>query len=338
MIGFLKMIEEGKLNYKQQRAKIDTNYSILASFDMSQNKEILLGDKSEMRKCRFCGKTTPYVSFESDAHAVPHLIGNRVLKTLYECDNCNKQLFSKMEEQFDAYMRFYHVFCHVSRNGNTVNSYKCNSKSNASIRVSEEWTDINCCVGEDLSTVVNQQNKTITFSGVRSYIPLAVFKAIVKMALSIMPDSDIDNFKDTLKWLRTSHIQLYHLNLSIRIYEGLHDFNGECMIYKRKDNNKENVPRYLFGLKYNNLFIQISIPLCEENLTIENHIQELLIPCQMDAEGNRYLHFINDMSSSNKVSKEKVSITLSCGGFTWDEEAFNDLKKQNNSPIPIVIR
>jgi hypothetical protein len=39
------MNEEGKLNYKQQRAKIDANYSILVSFDISQNKEILLGDK-----------------------------------------------------------------------------------------------------------------------------------------------------------------------------------------------------------------------------------------------------------------------------------------------------
>ena len=332
------MSEEGKLNYKQQRAKIDSNYSILAFFDMSQNKEILLGNKSETRKCRFCGKSTPDVSFESDAHAVPHLIGNRVLKTLYECDSCNKQLFSKMEEQFDAFMRFYHVFCHVSRNGNTVNSYKCNSKSKASISISDEWTDINCCVGEDLSTQVNLQDKTITFSGVRSYNPLAVFKAIVKMALAIVPESDIDNFEDTLRWLMTPSIQLSHLKLSIRLYEGLHDFNGECMIYKRKEDHKGNVPRYLFGLKYNNLFIQISIPLCKENVSIEDHIQELLIPCQMDAEGNRYLHFINDMSSNKKVSKEKVSITFNYGDLTWDEEALNDLKKQNSSPIPIVIK
>ena len=332
------MKEVGKMNYEDQCARINANYSIIADYDMSHNKEILLGDKSETRKCRFCGKSTPDVSFESDAHAVSHFIGNRVLKTLYECDSCNKQLFAKMEEQFDAYMRFYHVFCHVSRNGNTVNSYKCNSKSKASISVSEEWTDINCCVGEDLSIMVNRQNKTITFSGVRSYIPLAVFKAIVKMALSIVPESDIDNFEDTLRWLMTSSIQLSHLKLSIRLYEGLNDFNGECMIYKRKDNCKDNVPRYLFGLKYNNLFIQISIPLCKEYISFEDHIQDLLIPCQMDAEGNRYLHFNNDMSSNNKISKEKVSITFDFGDFTWDEKALNDLKEHNNAPIPIVIK
>lgn len=326
------------MNYEDQCARINANYSIIADYDISCNKEILLGNKSETRKCRFCGKSAPYVSFDSDAHAVPHLIGNRVLKTLYECDSCNKQLFSKMEEQFDAYMRFYHVFCHVSRNGNTVNTYKCNSKSKAGISVSDEWTDINCCVGEDLSSIVNLQDKTITISGVRSYNPLAVFKAIVKMALSIVPESDIDNFEDTLRWLMTSSIQLSHLELSIRFYEGLHDFNGKCMIYKRKDDHKDNVPRYLFGLKYNNLFIQISIPLCKDNKSIEDLIQDLLIPCQMDAEGNRYLHFINDMSSNKKVSKEEISITFNYGDFTWEEEALNDLKEQNNAPIPIVIK
>ena len=49
LINVLNMNEEGKLNYKQQRAKIDANYSILVSFDISQNKEILLGDKKNTR-------------------------------------------------------------------------------------------------------------------------------------------------------------------------------------------------------------------------------------------------------------------------------------------------
>ena len=62
------------------------------------------------------------------------------------------------------------------------------------------------------------------------------------------------------------------------------------------------------------------------------------MPCQMDAEDNRYLHFINDMSSNKKVSKEKVSISFDYGDFTWDEKALNDLKEQNNAPTPIVIK
>jgi len=58
----------------------------------------------------------------------------------------------------------------------------------------------------------------------------------------------------------------------------------------------------------------------------------------MDAEDNRYLHFINDMSSNKKVSKENVSITFDYGNFTWDEKALNELKEQKYAPIPIVIK
>jgi len=335
MINVLNMSEEGKLNYKQQHAKIDANYSILVSFDISQNKEILLGDKNETQRCRFCGKSFPIVSFNSDAHAIPHFIGNRILKSLYECDKCN-HYFSKMEEQFDSYMRFFHVFCHVSKNGKTVNSYRCNSKSNANISVSDEWTDLKLCAGEDLSVLVNKQDKTITVNGVRSYNPLAVYKAIVKMALTIIPDSVTYDFEDTIRWLMQPSIPLSHLNLSIRLYEGVHDFNGECMIYKRKEDHIDNVPCYLFGLKYNNLFIQIYIPLCKEDKSIKPPIHVPLIPCQMDADNYRYLSFLKDMSSNTKVSKEQVSITFDYGSFTWDKEVLQKLMESNNSPITIL--
>ena len=42
------MEEEGKMNYKDQCARINANYSIIAEYDMSHNKEILLGDKKKV--------------------------------------------------------------------------------------------------------------------------------------------------------------------------------------------------------------------------------------------------------------------------------------------------
>ena len=156
------------------------------------------------------------------------------------------------------------------------------------------------------------------------------------MALTIIPDSVTYDFEDTIKWLMQPSIPLSHLYLSIRLYEGVHDFNGECMIYKRKDNHHNNVPCYLFGLKYNNLFIQIYIPLCKEDKSIKSPILVPLIPCQMDANNYRYLYFLEDMSSNTKVSKEQVSITFDYGSFTWDKEVLQDLMESNNSPITIL--
>ncbi len=323
--------------YDKMQKALERNYTCIVSYQIDNTKDICLDNGIKPRKCRFCGKTEMETSFDSVSHALPHLIGNRSLKSLYECDNCNKIVFSKYEEQFDAYMRFYHALCHVSRNGNTVNSYKCNSKSKAGISVSEEWTDIYCCAGDGMSVLVNEKDKTITISGVRSYHPLSVYKAVLKMALTVLPESFIDDFEDTLNWLMTSSTMLSYLNMSIRMYEGLQDFNGTCMIYKRKDNHRDNIPHYLFGLKYNNLFIQIYIPLCKGDSSLKGPIQIPLIPSQMDVDGIRYLHFTQDLSSDEKVFKEKVSLMFDYNDFIWDKDIINGLK-QCNSSFPIVIQ
>lgn len=325
------------LDYNRMQDMIEHNYTCIANYHLDTNDTVLLDNGIKPKRCRFCGKSEYETTFDSDAHAIPHLIGNRFLKSLYECDNCNTRLFSKLEEQFDAYMRFYHTLCHVSRNGNTVNSYKCNSKSKAGISVSEEWTDVYCCTGDDMSVLVNEKDKTITISGVRSYHPLSVYKAVLKMALTIMPESVINDFEETIKWLMAPPIVLSHLNMSIRLYEGLQDFNGVCMIYRRKNNHRDNVPSYLFGLNYNNLFIQIYIPLCKGDNSIKGPIQIPLIPCKMDADGDCYLHFMQDLSSDKKISKEKVSLMFDYNVFSWDKDTINNLK-QCNSSFPIVIK
>src|SRR5208282_1638573 len=59
------------------------------------NKQIILGTKPY--QCRFCGGTPPKCTFSKRAHAVSELLGNKVLKSLYECDACNKR-FSAFED------------------------------------------------------------------------------------------------------------------------------------------------------------------------------------------------------------------------------------------------
>jgi hypothetical protein len=45
-------------------------------------------NKSE-RKCRFCGKSNPEVSFKKKAHLIPEFLGNKMLLSDFECDSCN---------------------------------------------------------------------------------------------------------------------------------------------------------------------------------------------------------------------------------------------------------
>lgn len=62
----------------------------------SANKRLVLGSKPY--ECRFCDGTPPKRTFKKRAHAVSELLGNKVMMSLYECDDCNER-FSAFERE-----------------------------------------------------------------------------------------------------------------------------------------------------------------------------------------------------------------------------------------------
>jgi hypothetical protein len=72
------------------------NYTTLVFAGLgSENKRIVLGRKPF--ECRFCGGKPPEKTFRKRAHAVSELLGNKIMVSLYECDDCNKR-FSRFED------------------------------------------------------------------------------------------------------------------------------------------------------------------------------------------------------------------------------------------------
>ena len=66
------------------------NYRVLFSAALgSENKRIVLGAKPF--ECRFCGGKPPEKTFKNRAHAVSELLGNKIMVSLFECDDCNKR-------------------------------------------------------------------------------------------------------------------------------------------------------------------------------------------------------------------------------------------------------
>ena len=296
-------------SYERMYVQLERNYTCLAEYRLDNKKDVYLGNKDRPRKCRFCGKMEPDVKFEKVAHTIPHFIGNRTLKSLYECDNCNEKVFSPMESHFSRFMGLYHVLSHVSKGGK-VPTYKTNSNGKSQIIVGDEWTDIYCLEDEAISYKHDIEKKSITISSKRSYIPIAVYKLFVKMALSIMPEEEMNYCQMTLAWLMNGNISLPHSYMIVRVYESLLPCNGKCMIYKRKTKCIDNVPGYLFGLSYNNIFIQNYIPLCDDDKTLHGSITMPFIPCKSDKDGFKFICYDYDLSSDKKVYGEDVSLSF----------------------------
>ena len=300
-----------KLDYKHQSTFFDQNYTRIAYYELDGDKEIMLGEGTPQR-CRFCGEEDP-ASFRKKAHVIPHFIGNRSLKSLYECDKCNAR-FCEMESHFSNYMAFYHILSRIG-NGNKKPVYKNNSKSK--IVVEEDNTDLYLhSDDENIKADINREGKTLTIHGVRSYVPIYVYKIFIKMALTIMPENEMQYLRTSLQWLMTESSTHPDLFLSRRMYEDWKAFDGACMIYKRNSNNNDNAPTYLFGLIYHNFFFQTYIPLCNQDISLRGKVDMPLIPCPLDKEGLGYIDEWRNLSSPTKVSKEKISLKFDVGEWT----------------------
>ena len=295
---------------------LDANYVPLVVFHLKDKDDIKLGDTATKRTCRFCGRTEPEVTFKKVAHAIPHFIGNRTLKSLYECDDCNGNVFSPMESQFSQFMSIYHTFYHVSKGGK-VPTFRNNSKEQSKIVVDGGTIKIDCVEGEDLVPEVDKKKHTFKIKAKRSYVPQSVYKIFIKMALSIMPEAEMMHFKTTLEWLMGKKEFTYNLMLIERRYDGLmNPFSFDsCMLFKRKDDHRDNVPAYIFGLAYYNFFFETYIPLCDEDRDLDGKVEIPFIPTPLDYDGCKFSKMVHDLSSTEKVSKEDVVQTFKFGDF-----------------------
>lgn len=310
--------------------RLADDYELVVDYHLDTEEEIMLSD-SVPRKCRFCGKSEPEVTFKKVAHAIPHFIGNRTLKSSYECDECNSK-FSTLESGFSQFMSFYHTFAHVSRGGGAkVPKFRTNSSESSSIVVTDDQIEVKCYDGENLVPIIDEENNTITLKTFRSYVPQNVYKIFIKMALSIMPEKELGAFQSTLKWLN-GEINISSNNLILierRYMSKMNPFSFvSCMLYKRKDSSTNPVPAFLFGLAYYNFFFQTNIPLCDLDKRLSGAtITMPYIPTPLDIAGLQPRIFKHNLSSTEKVSKEEVDIVLKAE--TMEEVDLGDNKDKD---------
>lgn len=92
---------------KKMIINVTKDYDILKIYKFNQSNDEVIFNGRTPRRCRFCGKSEPAVTFKKRAHAISELCGNHHLLSDYECDSCNSK-FSKYERQFSQFMLFYH--------------------------------------------------------------------------------------------------------------------------------------------------------------------------------------------------------------------------------------
>lgn len=324
-IGINEKIEPEIIEY------YESFYDVLRTPDFDDKSRLLKpmhGTKEQgcakNKKCRFCDKDENEASFNNIAHVFPESIGNDVLISNYECDDCNQYFGNTIENEYANFFGLYHSVMQIQgKNGVPKCKFKvpCEKRTDecakycVEISLEDNIPHIRGCREVD-KQYINLTNDSITISKpVGRCCPIAVYKAIVKMAVSVMPVEELHLFKNVITWIcEPEHSNFYNDKKLLVRYKMIPGFNvtkyPHYMLYRRKK-DAWNKPYMLFNLTYGCYSLLIEVPRDSDNCTNSEfeYVPFPPIPFYTNEEGTW------DMSEKEIPKSEKHSITLSFGAI-----------------------
>lgn len=279
------------------------NYDVVFKYICDDaSKKCYLGNKDQ-RECRFCGKNEKEVSFKKEAHAISRFLGNNRLFSYYECDVCNENIFGKMESNLSEYLKLFHLICGVNgRSG--VPSYKPSSKGLSRIDRVDNNIHIKYFEEEPPIVELNLDEKRIIVKGHRTFVPQLVYKALLKMALTIAPEEELPSLKGAFEFLMGELVDDIHIPVGWQMYfNGYNVFNFITVsLFKRKSTSVWlDAPQYIFLLAYNNFCFQVPV---YDPRNKDVQIKLPILPTPPLLYGYPYRQLILDMGSINKLNQD----------------------------------
>ncbi len=174
--------------------KINNNYDMKI---FSYNRKIFLGEKDKKKRiCRFCKRTMETgARFVTEAHAIPALMGNKILFQNEECDECNIYFGSSIENDLDNYTKILRALSGIpGRNGIPEIISK-------DIKLFYQEID-----GEYKGPVIidssNNEERKIYINSEYEFIPNNIYRIFSKMFFSVVDIDIVKKFNDTVRWIR----------------------------------------------------------------------------------------------------------------------------------------
>lgn len=268
-----------------QRGEVETrvkyfveNYNPIFCYTHNWGETQYIDDIDEGKVCRFCGKRYPEVTFNKKAHALSELIENKEFVSRTECDTCNEHFGRYLEDSLSKYLGCGRTVSQImTKRG--IPSYK-SSDGKSRIDFTEQGLVIQQTINSKFAEL---QDHLLMIHAVRqAYSPLSVYKAFVKMALSMLPYEEMVHFMDTVAWLKeeSNIISKYDMTnyewIIERFVPGPHPLPLEAWGFLRKDITRL-VPYYIFVISFGNLIEQIAVP-CRVKDIFEAGTEIPLIP------------------------------------------------------------
>jgi len=289
------------------------DYDIGVSLRINQDFEKTFLTDLTPNKCRFCGKSYPEVKFEHESHTIPEFMGNKKLFSKFECDSCNKDNFCSFESEMANFMLPHNTLSGIRGKKNKIPKY--NQKGNPIIK-NEPDKILITGVPDSILLAEDDNNLNLTIK-TPTYIPDYIYRCLVKIGLSIIPEGHLDDYKSTLKWLMDKNMQS---NMKPFLLFSIYPYSLQlkdifCALLVRKEECTKNVPHTILFLSYKSFAFQIYLPYSsKERLNIKLKAIPFIYPTALDLnknnEGCRTFNLI-DLSSTEKKNNETITLKIS---------------------------
>jgi hypothetical protein len=252
-----------------------TNYDIVADYALSASgPKIHIGMRP--RSCRFCGRHEGQVSFKKVAHAVSEAIGNKVLLSLEECDECNSAA-AECETDFAAFTLAERTMGQV-RGKSGVPSVKSNDRLSRIDMGSDGFEIGQVQGGQELFKFDEMLPGATAAVPLPGFRPQGVYKAMAKMALSVIPRSELDPFADVLKWI-SNRGMLKDIGYAAASWHtftsGPHPYPFPLIRVLRRKHDGLRVPYAIVVIGFGNVTLQAVLPAPSKDSLFS---EDLLVP------------------------------------------------------------
>lgn len=299
----------------------DENYQTLFSNIDDLDKKYFIG-KDKNKVCRFCKKDETKTTFKNVSHAIPEALGNKTIICLDECDECNKRFSETIEDDLDKVTLPFRTINFI-KGKKKIPTYRSLDKKTRLEAMNGEKKELKLEYKKDASSFeFNEKNKTAKFIyKQQAHIPANAYKALVKMALSVMPEEKLKLFDIAIQWVYekdSSKVLMKPLNVYMTFVPGINVYEKTTtfLFYKYSKNTK--YLDCLFILCFGNIMYQIAIPSDKEVFFKEQEKSILKFPTPFEIYSplGKPIFNILDWSEHKMVRDTERFIDFGFNGMT----------------------
>lgn len=175
--------------------------TLLERYNMTNprtDRRTLIGADRQPWTCRFCRRTAADgATFEKKAHVIPTALGNDHLKSAEECDDCNGYFGRETEPSLIAMLDVQRVFLGTQGRGKNEGRPKLRFGEASLAHDGKKVNIASRSLTKDASGAMS-----VDLGKGAPLVPSAVYRALVKMALSVVGEEQLPDLKETIEWVR----------------------------------------------------------------------------------------------------------------------------------------